>query len=84
MERTEGWLILTITVLPLYWMMWHERPTSLPPPRQMNLSSSDGSTGSSLAALAMAEALRLEAIVNTVDESGTGRRGGPGRGVCSS
>lgn len=52
-----------MTVLPLYWMIWQDRPTSLPPPRQRNLSSSAGSTGSSLAALAMAEALRLDAIV---------------------
>lgn len=52
-----------MTVFPLYWMMWHERPTSLPPPRQMNLSSSDGSTGSSLAVLAMAAALRFEAMM---------------------
>ena len=52
----------TMTVLPLYWMIWHERPTSLPPPRQRNMSSSDGSTGSSGGAAAMAEALRLDAI----------------------
>lgn len=55
--------MLTMTVLPLYWMIWQDRPTSLPPPRQRNLSSSAGSTGSSLAAFAIAEALRLDAIV---------------------
>lgn len=53
----------TITVLPLYWTMWHDRPTSFPPPRQRNMSSSAGSTGSSGAAEAMAEALRLDAIL---------------------
>lgn len=57
--------MLTMTVLPLYWMIWQDRPTSLPPPRQRNLSSSAGSTGSSLAALAIAEALRLDAIVTS-------------------
>ncbi len=50
-------------VLPLYWMMWHDRPTSLPPPRQRNMSSSAGSTGSSGTAEAMAAALRLDAMV---------------------
>lgn len=54
---------VTMTVLPLYCMIWHDRPTSLPPPRQRNLSSSAGSTGSSMAALAMAEALRLDAMM---------------------
>lgn len=37
-----------MTVFPLYCMMWHDRPTSFPPPRQRNINSSDGSTASSL------------------------------------
>ena len=36
-----------MTVLPLYWIMWHDLPTSFPPPRHKNMSSSAGSTGSS-------------------------------------
>lgn len=36
----------TMTVLPLYWRMWQDRPTSLPPPRHRNISSSAGSMGS--------------------------------------
>lgn len=54
---------LTMTVLPLYWMIWHDRPTSLPPPRQRNMSSSEGSTGSSWAAAFIADAFRLDAMV---------------------
>lgn len=61
--RSDTTEMLTMTVLPLYWMIWQDRPTSLPPPRQRNLSSSAGSTGSSLAAFAIAEAFRLDAIV---------------------
>lgn len=58
----NGWR-RTMTVLPLYWTMWQDRPTSFPPPRQRNMSSSEGSTGSSLTVAAMAEALRLEAML---------------------
>ena len=69
----------TMMVLPLYWMMWHERPTSLPPPRQRNMSSSAGSTGSSgAAAPAMAAALRLEAMVMRCWGSGVLGFGGGG------
>lgn len=53
----------TMTVLPLYWMTWQDRPTSFPPPKQRNMSSSAGSTGSSGTVDAMADALRFEAIV---------------------
>jgi hypothetical protein len=42
----------TMTVFPLYWMMWHDRPTSFPPPKQVKRSSSLGSTGSSEASMA--------------------------------
>ena len=52
-----------MTVFPLYWMIWQDRPTSLPPPKQRNISSSAGSTGSSVAADAIADAFRLEAMV---------------------
>lgn len=38
--------VRTMTVLPLYWRMWQERPTSLPPPKHKNISSSAGSMGS--------------------------------------
>ncbi|KAF1995704.1 hypothetical protein P154DRAFT_610117 [Amniculicola lignicola CBS 123094] len=51
-----------MTVFPLYWMMWHERPTSFPPPKHRNMSSSAGSTGSSSSG-AIAASLRLVAIV---------------------
>lgn len=50
-----------MTVLPLYWRIWHDLPTSLPPPRHTNMSSSDGSTGSSTVG-AIAEALRFDAM----------------------
>lgn len=53
----------TMTVFPLYWIMWHDRPTSFPPPKHRNMSSSDGSKGSSETEAAMADALRLDAIV---------------------
>ena len=52
----------TMTVFPLYCMIWHDRPTSLPPPRQRNLRTSEGSTGSSGGAAAIAAAFRLEAM----------------------
>lgn len=54
---------LTMTVFPLYCIMWHDRPTSLPPPRQRNMSSSEGSTGSSGVAVAIAAAFRFEAMI---------------------
>lgn len=47
--------------------MWHDRPTSFPPPKHRNISSSEGSTGSSEADAAIADALRLEAIVFWLD-----------------
>lgn len=37
-----------MTVLPLYCMMWQDRPTSIPPPKHKNINSSAGSTGSSI------------------------------------
>ena len=51
-----------MTVFPLYWRMWHDRPTSLPPPRHRNISSSAGSTGSSSAG-DMAASFRLVAML---------------------
>lgn len=56
-----------MTVLPLYCMIWHDLPTSLPPPKQRNISSSAGSTGSS-ATVPMAEAFRLDAMIGVVEE----------------
>lgn len=58
-------VLLTITVLPLYSKIWHDLPTSLPPPKHKNISSSAGSTGSSGAG-AMAAAFRLEAIFGSI------------------
>lgn len=55
----------TITVLPLYWMTWHDRPTSFPPPRHRNMSSSDGSTGSSSTA-PMAASFRFAAMSKAI------------------
>lgn len=57
----------SMTVLPLYWIIWHDLPTSLPPPSARNISSSDGSTGSSSSNFAfMAECGRLAAMAMAV------------------
>ena len=51
-----------MTVLPLYCMMWQDRPTSIPPPRHKNMNSSAGSTGSSISG-DMAESFLLPAML---------------------
>ena len=51
-----------MTVLPLYCIIWDDRPTSLPPPKFKNISSSEGSIGSS-ASDATADSLRLVAML---------------------
>ena len=55
-----------MTVFPLYCMIWHDLPTSFPPPKHRNINSSEGSTGSSSTVEAMAEALRFEAMITKV------------------
>lgn len=55
--------ICTMTVLPLYCMMWHDLPTSFPPPSARNISSSEGSIGSSTSGVA-ASCFRLAAMVD--------------------
>ena len=66
LQATIASCSLTMTVFPLYWMMWHDRPTSLPPPRQRNMSSSDGSIASSVAAAFIADAFRFDAMMSVV------------------
>jgi len=51
----------TMTVLPLYCRMWQDRPTSLPPPKHRNISSSAGSMGS-ISSGSNAACFRLDAI----------------------
>ena len=56
-----------MTVLPLYWMMWQERPTSIPPPKHKNMNSSAGSTGSSISGDIAESFLLLAMLAASID-----------------
>ena len=55
--------LLTMMVLPLYCRIWHDRPTSLQPPKPRKSSCSEGSTVSS-SPFATADSFLLVAILS--------------------